>query len=227
MNKWRKISLFQFQQVDAINAQDKSELDKLLFTVCVVFGFTEYQLDNMKLRRATRLINRVKAIFESDFKAKPCTKIGKYTINYDPSTLTFGQYIELSFFLNAPTQKAHYIFASIVDSDATGHRDRMEYFLTQPITKIAGSLSLFIERFKTFNNEYKGLFGLNQEVSGDVQSDEFNKRYGWVYSASQVAEYERITLDDAFGLPVRRALNDLGYLKAKAKYDNEQLKKNK
>jgi len=40
-----------------------------------------------------------------------------------------------------------------------------------------------------------------------------------------VAEHERITLEEAFDLNVRQALNDLSYLKAKRQYDEQQLKK--
>jgi hypothetical protein len=225
---WKKITLFKFQQVEEINSRPGSDIDKLLFTTCAVFNLTEYELDNSPLKKAAKLIDHVKKIFESDFKPVPVDKLGKYKINYNPSDLTFGQYIELSFFLQSnPVQKAHYIFSSIVSSNAEQHRARAEYILTRPITEIIGSLSKFIANFKEFNGEYKSLFGLDEEVTGEnTNSNEFNRRYGWIYSASQVAEYERITLDEAFALPIRRAFNDLGFLKAKAKYDSEQLKNN-
>lgn len=228
MSNWNKITLFKFQQINEINSREVSDLDKLLFTTCVVFDLTEFQLDNKPIKEASKLIDKVKAIFESEFKPLPKKKIGKFKINYAPARLKFGQYIELSFFLQSnPIQNSHYIFSSIVSSDADKHRDRADYFLTQPIAKIIGSLTLFIEKFKAFNDEYKTLFGLDKEAGGkEAQSDQFNKRYGWIYAASQVAEYERITLDDAFALPIRRAFNDLAFLKAKSKYDAEQLKRN-
>lgn len=224
---WDNVSLYQFQKIDEINNRaDTSELDKILFTTCVIFNLTEYQLDNKPLKQATKLIKQVSDTFAQEFTAPPFTKIGKYKINYDPSKLTFGQYIELSFFLQSkPIQTAHYVLASLASSDATKHRSRADYFLTQPIKKVVGSITLFIEKFISFNNEYKVLFGLDKEVNGaEAQGNMFNKRYGWIYSASQVAEYERITNDQAFGLPIRQAFNDLAYLKAKSKYDAEQLK---
>jgi hypothetical protein len=90
-----------------------------------------------------------------------------------------------------------------------------------------GCLKQFLKNFEAFQKEYKSLFGLDADVVGQsVVGDQFNKHYGWIYAASQVAEYERITLDRAFSLPIRRALNELGYLKAKAKYESELLKKN-
>lgn len=226
MMNWNNITLFKFQQIDEINAREVSDLDKILFTTCVVFNLTEYQLDNKPLKEANKLIEKVKNIFENEINAKPKKKIGKFKMDYDPSKLTFGQYIELSFFLQArPIQNAHYILSSLASKDADKHRQRADYFLTIGVSKIVGSISFFIEKFKKFNEEYKSLFGLDNESGGkEAQSDQFNKRYGWIYAASQVAEYERITLDATFALPIRRAFNDLAFLKAKVKYDAEQLK---
>jgi hypothetical protein len=177
------------------------------------------------------MMSKMQKVFETPFNAKVFNKIGRYFINYDISKMTFGQYIELAFFLsNNPIQNAHYIMATIGNQwlrkhTANDHRKKANYFLNQPIEKIIGSLNRITEAFGEFNKEYKSLFGVDKEVSGDVQEDVFNKRYGWIYSASQVAEYERITNDEAFALPVRQALNDLVYLKAKARYEAEQLRK--
>lgn len=228
MNNWDKITLFKFQQVDEINNRKGiSDIDRLLFTTCVVFNLTEYQLDNTPLKQAQKLIDKVSEIFSSEFNPPPQKKIGKYKMNYDPAKLTFGQYIDLSFFLQSkPIQTAHYVLASMADKDAEKHKQRAEYFLYQPIRKVVGSIALFIERFVVFNNEYKDLFGLDSEVTGqEAKVDFFNKRYGWLYSASQIAEYERISLEQALSLPIRQAFSGLGFLKAKAKYDHEQLKR--
>lgn len=222
---WNKITLYKFQQVDRINSQkDMDELDKLLFSVCTVFDYTEFQLDNLGVEKVGRLTTRLTKIFNSPFKPKPYNRVGRYRVNYDVSKVTLGQYIELSFFLSEnPIQNAHYVMASVTNRKAD-HRRKAEYFLKRPIIKIMGGLSLIIERFIAFNKEYSGLFGLDREVNGDAQSDYFNRRYGWIYSASQLAEYERISLDQAMNLPIRQAFNDLAYLKALAKYQAEQLK---
>lgn len=231
MSLWSKISLFKFQQIDTINARhDLPDIDKALFSACVVFNMTEYELDNSSNKKATKILAAITRIFESPFKPEPCKRIGKYFINYDIASITFGQYIELAFFLTGkPMQTAHYVLASLSNklfrkNKTVEHRKKSEYFLEQPVTKITGSVSLITEQFIKFNNEYKSLFGLDKEVNGDVADDQFNKRYGWIYSASVIAEYERISLDETFKLPVRQAFNDLAYLKAKAKYDFEQSK---
>lgn len=234
MSKWNKISLYKFQQVNAINSKEAmSDMDKLLFSICVVFDMTEYQLDNAGVNKAAKLMNNVQAIFSAPFPATASERIGPYFINYDISVITFGQFIELSFFLSLnPIQNAHYILATLSHrwlrkNKSSDHRKKADYFLTRPVGAVMGSVPVIQERFKAFTAEYKSLFGLDHEAAGDVQEDKFNKRYGWIYAASQVAEYERITLDQAYGLPIRQALNDLAFLKAKGRYEAEQVKKYK
>ena len=229
---WNKVTIAKYQQIDEISNRKISDEDKMLFSVCVLFDKTEYQLDNIGKRKGMKLINKATKIFSSELIQKVVKWIGPYQINYDLSKLSFGQYIELSFFLsNGPVQNAHYVFATLshlplLRNNANKHRSKAEWFLKQPMTKIIGGIAEIIKLFTAFNAEYKSLFGLDREVSGDVQEDKFNKRYGWIYAASQIAEYERIALDQAFNLPVRQAFNDLAYLKAKAKYEAEQLKSN-
>lgn len=225
---WEDISLYKFQRIDEINSRTGvDELDKMLFITCVVFEMTEYQLDNKPVKKAQRLISQVSRIFATPFDPPVAKKIGRYKINYDPSKLTFGQYIGLSFFLQeSPVKIAHYALASLVSPDEETHRERADYFLYQPVIKIIGSLSHFIERFVDFNKRYKDLFGLREDQQAErVESDPFNKRYGWIYSASQIADFEKITLRQALLLPVTDAFDNLTYLKAKARYDSEQLKR--
>jgi hypothetical protein len=228
---WNNVTLGKFQQLDEINNRGIPAIDRVLFSACIVYDMTEYEMDNADPKKVVKMMSKMQKVFETPFNAKVFNKIGRYFINYDISKMTFGQYIELAFFLsNNPIQNAHYIMATIGNQwlrkhTANDHRKKANYFLNQPIEKIIGSLNRITEAFGEFNKEYKSLFGVDKEVSGDVQEDVFNKRYGWIYSASQVAEYERITNDEAFALPVRQALNDLVYLKAKARYEAEQLRK--
>lgn len=232
---WNKINLYKFQQIDLINSNDNLiEIDKLLHSTCIVFGMTEYQLDNTDKKKAAKLVSKVSKIFSSDFKQQVCKRIGWYVINYDISKLTFGQYVELSYFLsNGGIHSAQYVLASVshlpfFKNNAAKHRAKSEYFLTTPIRKVVGSLELITKNFIAFNKEYSTLFGLDASSNdNNQQEDLFNKRYGWIYCASQIAEYERITLEQAYQLPIRQAFNDLAYLKAKGKYEAEQLKNTK
>lgn len=51
--------------------------------------------------------------------------------------------------------------------------------------------------------------------------DGFTGTYGWIYSAEQVADYERIKLSETFDLPVVQFLNGLSYLKAKRNHERK------
>lgn len=224
MYNWNKISLFKYQQLELIQQRNIDDFDKVMFSICAVFDKTEYQLDNMKPKVVNKLAALVTKIMQSEIKVKHYDVIGKYNINYDPAKLTFGQYIELSHYLsNNPLQNAHKILASVSISKEE-HSLKAEYFLNQSVIKIIGSIALIIERIKLFNGEYKQLFGIHSE-DDKLDNDPFNKKYGWIYAASQVAEYERITLEQTYALPVRQAFHDLSFLKAKGKYELEQLKK--
>ncbi len=229
MSNWNKITLYKFQKIEQINKQNIPDLDKVLWSVCFAFGYTESQLDELPIKKVDKLAAKMTAIFNSELKPNPVKRIGKYFINYDVSLFTLGQYIELAFFLQKPIQHAHYVLASVSNTlfrknNAEDHRKKANYFLTQPITKVTGTVSQIVDNYNSFNKEYSWLFGLDKEVNGDVQEDPFNKQHGWVYSATQIAEHERISLSEAMGLPIRQAFNGLAYLKALGKYQDEQLK---
>ena len=80
-----------------------------------------------------------------------------------------------------------------------------------------------------FLSGYEGLFDQPIDEGGGGSSGSsandtgFNSLYGWFYSTKQVAEFNGISMDEAYKLPVVQAMNDLSYLKAynahmKAKY---------
>lgn len=232
---WTNISLYKHQQIEEINSRELPDIDKVLFSTCMVFNKTESELNNTDPKKVMKMATRMQKIFETPFSPKSFTKIGRYAINYDISKMTFGQYIELAFFLSDKEKviaRAHFIMATISNQwmrkhTTSDHRKKANYFLQQPVEKVIGCVNLITESFNRFNSEYKNFFGVDKDASGDVQEQEFNKRYGWIYSATQVKEHEGVTLDDAFAIPIRQAFNDLMYLKAKAKYEALQFKKMK
>jgi hypothetical protein len=231
---WKDISLLKFQQIDEINTRkDLSDIDKTLFSICPIFDLTPDQLNNAGARRANKYLLKTKKLFSQPIDHQPEKKIGRYYLNYNPGSMTFGQFIELAFFVERGTlQNAHNILASIsheagLKNIPDEHKEKAEYFLTQPILKIVGSIAEFVKQFNKFNNEYKGLFGVGTEAAQEIESNPFHKKYGWIYSVSMVAEYERIALEQAYGINVRQAFHDLAYLKAKAQFDEQQIKRSK
>lgn len=224
MFKKKEISLFKFQQIDEyMSRKDLDEQEKLFFTVCVVYDFTEYELDKMDIRKVWKLINKVNKVFEKELHPKPMDQIGAYEPNYDPNTYTLGQFISLSAYTQAYVKHAHRILG-VITGDAETTFERADYFLEQPMDKTVGSIKFFLGNFKQFLSKYKSLFGLGDE-SEVSDGHPFQKNWGWIYSATKVAEHNRVTLEEAMQLNVRQAFGDLAYLKAKDSFDAEQIKK--
>ena len=228
--KWKDITLATFQQLEAINNQGLTDIDRVLYSICVVYKKTEHQINNEDPKKVVRMMGELN-LFATPFNPRAQSRMGKYIINYDVSSITFGQYIELAYYLSkGQIECGHLILATMSkqwlrNHSTRDHNSKAEYFLQQPIEYVVGSLKAIQDGFESFNSRYKSLFGLDVNVSGDVEGNDFNRRYGWIYSATCVAEHERITLDEAFVLPVIQAFNDLAFLKAKGKYEMEQFKK--
>lgn len=216
-----------YQQIESINKQDLQDIDKVLFSACVVFKKTEYELDNEKPKKVLKMMNKLQSIFETPFNPVACKRIGEYIINYDISLITLGQYVELAYFISDGSEKnAHYILATMAKSKTRKeHRVKADYLYSEPVALVVGAMNDIVKSFDQFNKRFKNFFGVDPNVAGNSQNDEFNKRYGWIHSATQVAAHEGIPLDEAYKLPVIQAFNDLIFIKAKDKYIAEQLRK--
>lgn len=229
MITWHDISLFRFQYIDQTNAMTGiDEIEKVLLITCEIFGLSADQLNSMPIKKVNRRLKGVMKLMSSSPGGKAKKRIGPYIINYEPAEMTLGQFIELRFFLQDHVNRGHYALASISRQrgkhyETAGHPVRADYFLRQSVVDVMASLKAFIERFDSFIKHHESFFGLDKEMyAGKTETDRFNKIYGWQYSATEVAEHERITLDQAYSLPIIQALNDLTYIKAKAKYEAEQ-----
>jgi len=227
---WKDITLANFKQLEHYDKIVKDETDKLLYSVCAIYGISEHTLDTMQPKKAAKKIRAVQKTLQTAPKLIAPKFIGLYHINYNIASLTFGQYVEIAYFLqDGVLNNAHLIVASCAKGlKKLAHSKKAEYFLHKSIESILGSAMTITTNFNNFNKGYKGLFGV-QRITDDGREEEvkpepFNKQYGWIFSATQVAEHERITLDAAFQLPVIQALNDLAYLKSKGKYLEKQIK---
>ena len=87
-------------------------------------------------------------------------------------------------------------------------------------------LCFFLQIIHSLNEKFPSLFENDADEQGDEQrtgrgaAERFAASFGWNSCSEQVAEYERIKLDDVWALPVIQFLNDLVYLKEKKKYLN-------
>jgi hypothetical protein len=87
----------------------------------------------------------------------------------------------------------------------------------------------FLQALSEFTCTYPGLFssrddgeGSDEGSSNDINK-QFHRRYGWIFNTKKLADFECITLDKAWELPLIQSFNDLSYLKAKDKHDKELL----
>jgi hypothetical protein len=219
-----KLTLEKYKAVDAIiNDESLSEIDKTLYCICAVYNYAPEELDKEDPKKVIKMAAKIEKVFK--FKITAPAIIGIYKINYDISSITFGQYIELSYFFQFNAiDKANYIIASVAKTFIKrSHSKIAEYFSNKHIGIISGAMAKIRAGYVALNKEFGALFGLDEEVHPEANKDSFmsnfNKRYGWIYSAEAIALYERISVEDAYKLPVKRALNDLVYLKAKQKYE--------
>jgi hypothetical protein len=94
-------------------------------------------------------------------------------------------------------------------------------------------MCFFLQTIRQFNSKYPGLFGHGHDESeeGDNQgggttlSEQFNRRYGWIYSTREIARHEGISMDEAFELSITQTLNDLAFMKGLAQYERELMRK--
>lgn len=232
--KWSKISVEMYQYINDINDSEMPDDDKMLMTLTALTGKTERQLDKLGtskigMLRFTYLVNELKKrLSVLTEKGKPVETINKYKFNLDIERLTFGQYIEIQhFFKLGQIESLHLIAASMCDIEGMSHQQKAESILQLPFLPVFYNVVAMLEKIKEFNLEYKGLLGIDEDVDEDLkpEASKFNERYGWIYSAKSVADFENIKLDEAFDLMVRHAFNDLAYLKELNNYEYELNKK--
>jgi hypothetical protein len=229
---FKDITLWQFQQSEKIMQNNElDDIEKTAFVACLVFEKTTEEVDAMGRKEALKMFSKVEKIFKTEVQYKSWSRIGKLFLNYNMDKISFGQYIELSFFLASPNpiHMAQYILASASNkafrkNTAKDHKQKSDYFLKQPVHKAIGCINEVARSFKLLNDRHKALFETpaEGEPQEQKQEDPFEKRYGWTYCATLVADYYKVELSKAFDMPAIKALNALIYLKAKRQYDEKQ-----
>jgi hypothetical protein len=215
------LSLRKFQLIEKINSRnDLLEEDKAFHCLCVINNISPMKLNNMKPKRALRLLEKMGKKFEK-INARPHIGVNfRYVINDDITT--FGRYIELlHFFQMGEYQHAHNIIASCCYGINYTHQGASKWALALRATNALFYLKKIAESLQSFNKKYSFLF---EKSESSDKADAFSAQYGWIYSASKVAEYENISLEEAYAMPASRALHGLCYLKAKADHELKQIK---
>lgn len=115
---WNTLTVQQYQDIYNLNEPD--ELTKTIKIICILYGKTEAEVDNMELNEFNRLsaiATKGLSIDQIPGSHRPIIRAGKskYRINYTPSKLKMRQYVELQQYAQNPIQNMHLLMASIVE----------------------------------------------------------------------------------------------------------------
>lgn len=205
----------QYQKIYEISVTTPDTVERVAWIICQVFGKTAEQVDNMSQVDFLQYTNRLNKQIQ--------TKDRWYNwahLETDASKITFGQFIETSYWLKSyPTEVMHLVAASLLRKWTKSHYDATLYILNLEIWHIHDQFNAYVESLNNLIKSYSGLFGLLDQQEETEKPHAFIEKYGWLFSAKQVADYEGIPLDKVYDLPVIQALNDLSYLKAKQNFD--------
>ena len=114
------LTVRQYQQLFAIHSDKTTEdIDKIIQSVCVLTGLSERGVEQLSVPEFNKISAEIAKIFSKEIKGEPKTFIqilGKrHGINYQPSTLSTGQYVEIQTWMRTNViENLHTIFASIV-----------------------------------------------------------------------------------------------------------------
>lgn len=222
--RWNKVTVEKYQQLDHINNLDRDEIEKLALTVCVLWDKTPDEVNDLgeKFLRYARQVERM-------FLMPPAKVWWPLEMQQDATKINYGQFVEVMFFVKSGlVSNLHHIAASLMSGD-TDHHERAQSVLSEPVQSVLQPVQKFMESWEKLLFSYANLFEIEEQLHGIEREKEephpFLDQYGWIFSATQIADHERIPLDKVWELPVIQALNDLAYLKSKRKYEEWQAEK--
>ena len=212
---WWRISVEKYQNIKRIQATTSDDIDRVAYLICVIYNKKESDVNLWAIKKFIRYTDKLNKLFKTTPKAFPFFSPRLQT---DASKITLGQFVELQYWIKGGVVfNLHFIAATLLNKK--DHEKERERMLKKSITSILFSVSKFFESWQKLLTSYSNLFEIGEDP-GEVHP--FSEQYGWIYSATKVAELEGITLDKAYDLPIIQALNDLAFLKSKQKFEQWQ-----
>ena len=232
------MTLGQFQEIYKISRSDIDEEDKMTEMVAAMTGRTPNEVDSLSIPEFNQLAAQVKEALSKplpDAKATPV--INGHGITYEPAKLNRGQYVTLNHFLKGDVlENAHLILASVSYNPKTKqhepdrHNEIAEALQSAPLEQVVAACLFFLSSLRDFNIGCGELFGQGTDEGDDESprqgsdAESFDGRFGWLYNAKQVADFEGISLDECFEKDVTSFLNYLIYLKAYSSHQEKLMK---
>ena len=218
------MTVAQFQRIHEISETTPDSVEQLGWMVCEVFNLTHDKVDSMGAKK----FEKYAAMLERMLHSKE-PKFFRIAFQEDANKITFGQFVEVQYWLRQPLPAVLDLVAASVMQERTDHKEDAAWIKEQPLRKVLPPVQRFVDSLNKLIESYKGLFGTDDEPEEDEDEirpmrkgpavHPFIEQYGWIYSATEIAQHEGLKLDEVYELPVIQALNDLAYLKAKQQYN--------
>lgn len=233
---WGNITIDEYQYLyGIINNDNYSDSHKELKCISKLFDLPEDYLLSIDFDKYQKLSESIQ--FLNDDSVPYVSRIelivnGKeYNIVGDARNITFGQYVDVTTFMNydgGVIGNIHLMLASLCKSDIK-HNDLADVFLQQNFFRSFGFMLGFLRSYDDLNKSYSRLFNIsddNDDTNIDDKKDtSFHNRWGWVYNAEMLRDFFKIDLKSVWDLNVIEALNGLAYLKDKSLHEKAEIDK--
>lgn len=226
----------QYKRMHHIFTTTPDSIEQLGYVLMEVHGYSYEQVDTMDRFRFMMKVDKLKRAVE---RREPRTP-WRIRFEEDATKITFGQFIECQYWLQqGELPLVLDLVAASIMHDRADHKKDAERIGKLPIHHILAPVTRFAASLEALVQSYSGLFDKEEpeEEEEDLSapkmpsfgttSHPFIEQYGWIFSATMVAQHEGLRLMQAFQLPVIQALNDMAYLKSKRKFDEWIAKKKK
>lgn len=239
--RWKDLTVQQYLEVQSIEKSVDDPVERVARMVMLLHGLTYRQVNTMNPYRFAKLANGISHMFSVKPSGKALNRIGPYKIDYDVLQHRFAQYIEIQHFAKNPEKNLHRILASAMrpvwrkKNDSRLHHKISAFLLKTKMVHVLFSTELLLENIAKLNKRFEPKEKEMSEAE-KVEAEElkkkldlqnkseregFDQRYGWQFSAHSIAEYRRISVDEAEELTTIEALNYLQYLRELSDYQKE------
>lgn len=217
------MTVAQYRELYRISQLRISDIDKTALSVCFYYGLTHDEVNTMHPKKFIRLSGKLVNKFKIRKPLFP-----SFRFNQNADSITFGQFVEIQQWLRMKkkdnfedilVREIHMVAATIL-KNRKNHKKQSVNILKQNINSVFYNVYNFLQSYDQLINEFPFLFKEKEEEGLPKKEHYFQKSFGWIYAASTIATHNNIKLNDAYKLPIRTALNDLVFLKAKSEYDN-------
>ena len=216
------MTVAQYQKVHELNQTTPDTVEQLGWIICALYNKSEAEVNSYSPRKFLRIVSKI----SKQITAKP-SRFFAISLQTDATKITLGQFIECQYWLRDGRNVIEVLdlVAASILIKRTEHGKDADYIRSQPFTKVLPKVEAFVTSMNSLIKNYSGLFELSQDEDEEPEKPHpFITQYGWIFSATAVAEHERITLDQAFDIGIIQALNALAFLKSKQAYEKLKAK---